>query len=177
MDSGDEDELTTGSRDFHKMQEKLFKAGYVEGATVAEEKAQETFYPHQTSLIRVYTDLGKLIGVVGAAISISPEMEDVLYPFLGKLEAYALHLHHCSNPSQLDQLCSTSTGVEEVRSFVQEFKTLHPEPAALVDSLFNDRDVEEDNFKTSHNHSSADCGDSSCKCINGISVDLKKLNF
>lgn len=25
MDSGDEDELTTGSRDFHKMQEKLFK--------------------------------------------------------------------------------------------------------------------------------------------------------
>lgn len=36
----------------------------MEGATTAEEKAQETFYPHQTTLIRVYTELGKLMGVV-----------------------------------------------------------------------------------------------------------------
>lgn len=28
MDSGDEDELTTGSRDFYKMREKLFKVQY-----------------------------------------------------------------------------------------------------------------------------------------------------
>lgn len=114
-----------------------------------------------------------------AAISISPEMEEVLQPFLKKLQAYAIHLHlGSSSEVQVDlqnQGSSTSTGAEQVRSFVEEFKTLHPEPASLVDSLFNKKDVDED-FKESMDHSSAGCGDSSCKCINGISVDMLTLN-
>lgn len=102
-----------------------------------------------------------------AAISISPDSaEDTpLHTFLAKLNHFALNLR--VNPGQEPP----SWG--EVKGFVHEFKTICPDAAELLETLFNER---EDALR-SEGGGGCGNGDSSCKCINGIAVDLNKLSF
>jgi len=173
MDSGDEDELATGARDFYRMRDKLFKIGYVEGVSKAETIAGQLFSPHQMALIDSFIQIGKLIGVVEAAISVSPEFEETLGPFQSRLEAHceALIAKSDMNSQQLSSPTVSQEIFPTPEESVEELKSLYPGADNLINSLFGKAD---ELPKDTSNEQNTYTGGA---CVKSAAFDMSKLSF